>query len=193
MEVHVELTRDDLFAYNMFYVAHSEEARRQMRIARITWSILVITLVAIMTFIIYAIGIIQTIAGCTFSLIIMSVLYVSLVLWSHRRSVRRRIRRLVNEGEKNALLVPRTLKLTEEVLSSDGALTGGWVRWKAVNGIIETEEHLFILLGPALAHIIPKRFFRTPIDAQHFVELARRYQARQSDESRDKHTSRPIS
>jgi hypothetical protein len=49
------------------------------------------------------------------------------------------------------------------------------LRWAGVERVDETETHIFIYDSTTSAHVIPKRFFASPAQAQAFYHAAKTY------------------
>jgi hypothetical protein len=177
MEVQVEPTREDLCAFNMFYLQYSKEARKQLRRARIARIVLLMIFAAFLVFGMRSAGLLVSWSSSFLAFALIAALYTAQIVLTESRQLKRRVQRLTDEGNQRAALSPRTYRLTEDAVTYDGELTGGWTKWEAVEDVQETEEHIFIILSMRVAYIIPKRAFTTPVDAQQFAETARRFKS----------------
>lgn len=73
--------------------------------------------------------------------------------WRVRRAVRTMLGRAPNED----FLGSKRLEATEQGLRLSGRASSASYDWSAVQGIEETASHLFVMLGSAIAIIVPKR------------------------------------
>src|SRR5262249_27289903 len=110
-------------------------------------------------------------------LVVFAILSFLLFLLSPaywRWSVRRRLQRLLSEGQnaglgKGRLIIrPNGLRVTKE--GADNALN-----WSYVEKIVESETHVYIYISAVSALMIPKLAFASDAEREHFVEIARQY------------------
>ena len=177
VEVEVKLEHDDLVALNMFYLQYSREARRLRRRAHVVSILGVLLVVAIILGLLYYTELIETVFQAVLALALYMVLFVPVFIICDRVLLKRRIRRLVVEGQDRSLLAPNTWSLSEDNLSFEGEFSSGRISWKAVEDVVERDEHIFICLGKQRALVLPRRVFATAEEAKHFLELAREHQA----------------
>lgn len=98
-------------------------------------------------------------------------------------SQRRQTRRLYAEGENRAIFGRREMAIDESGLVEKTEFSETWLSWMAVERVVETDKHLFILVSALSAYIIPKTAL-TEVDAELFVSTARKYwEEAQPDES----------
>jgi hypothetical protein len=78
-------------------------------------------------------------------------------------------------AERHGVLGEHTITLTPEGLHEQTAVNESKTAWRGIHRIDATKDHLFIFLQPAMAHVIPRRAFPTPADADAFLAKARDY------------------
>jgi hypothetical protein len=88
-----------------------------------------------------------------------------------RDQQRRGIRKLFRNAQDTAL-GPHSLTIKPEGLASESASGSGLVLWPAFQRLSHTRDHVFLLLGPATAIIIPLRDLQEPVRTQLLPELA---------------------
>ena len=75
-------------------------------------------------------------------------------------------------------LGPRSYTIAGDGFRSVHPLVEGFYRWKAVTGVGETLDYLFVQTGPMAAFVIPKRAFPSAAEASTFGARIREQLAR---------------
>src|SRR5262249_36003484 len=91
---------------------------------------------------------------------------VSLAEWFTHRS---------RGGERQGVLGEHAITLTPEALQERTPVNDSKFAWRGLFRIDSTPEHIFIFVQPNAAHIIPRRAFATPAEADAFLATARSY------------------
>jgi hypothetical protein len=171
VEVEYELTRDDLYAFQWRGVFESPRGRRARRTAYLGW------LIAVVLFaIVPAIGADGfTISRVSFGFIAITLPVVFLFQWCLERwLVRRAIRQLLEEGRPDRGQLGRhRLVLDEAGLSESTAVGASRTAWAGVDRVEQNRDYIFIYTAPVAAHVIPKRAFLDPQQAEEFYQLSR--------------------
>jgi hypothetical protein len=171
VEVEYELTRDDLYAFQWRGVFESPRGRRARRTAYLGW------LIAVVLFaIVPAIGADGfTISRVSFGFIAVTLPVVFLLQWCLERwLVRRAIRQLLEEERPDRGQLGRhRLVLDEAGLSESTAVGASRTAWAGVDRVEQNREYIFIYTAPVAAHVIPKRAFLDPQQAEGFYQLSR--------------------
>jgi hypothetical protein len=169
--VEYELTRDDLYAFHWRATFHSPRGRRIRRWIYFGW-LLAIALFAILP----AIGPDGfTISRVSFTFIILAFPIAALGQWLYETQLMRRaIRRLVNEEKPGkGQLGQHRLTLTEAGVVESTAVNETRTSWAGVDRVEQNADYIFLYTSPVAVHLIPKRAFQDPQEAEHFYELAR--------------------
>jgi len=168
--VEYELTRDDLYAFQWRAAFHSARGRRVRRTSYIIW-IVVILLFAVVP----AIGP----HGVTLSRIDVTSILIFLPLaflfqWCFERMLlRHAIRQLLkDERPDRGQLGWHRLVLTEEGLTESTAVGESRTTWAGVHRVEQNRDYIYIYTAPALAHVVPKRAFASPEQAERFYQLS---------------------
>lgn len=171
MEVEYQLTHDDLYAFQWRAVFESPRGRRARRLVYLGW-LLAIVLYAFVP----AIGPHGiTLSRVSLTFIVTSMLIVSVLQWSlDRWLVRRAIRQLLkDERPDRGQLGRHRLILDEDGLTESTAVGESRTRWAGVDRVEQNREYIYIYTSPAAAHVVPKRAFSTPEQAEVFYRLSR--------------------
>jgi hypothetical protein len=170
MEVEYELTRDDLFAFQWRAAFRSPPARRAMRKAYLYW-FLALLLFSLLP----AVGA-HGFDGSRASFAFMAVAFPlgALFHWLMvRRQTRRAILELLQEEKPGrGLLGWHRVGLGEAGLTEMSAVNDSRTAWAGVDRVEQDGEYVFIYTTPHAAHIIPKRAFGSPAEAESFYHLA---------------------
>ncbi|HKB36895.1 MAG TPA: YcxB family protein [Gemmataceae bacterium] len=98
---------------------------------------------------------------------ILGILYLLQPI--NRRAIRRQL------DQDKHLAAERTLTVSPDGVSVMTSVSTDSMKWEGIDGIDETDEHVFLWTGPRRALLIPKRAFADTGSCQAFVALARRY------------------
>lgn len=80
-----------------------------------------------------------------------------------------------NHSGLNGILCEHTLTIDPEGLTEVTPVNEGRHYWKGVHRVDSTPEHILIYIQPAMAHIIPRRAFASPEQADLFFRAAAGY------------------
>jgi hypothetical protein len=83
--------------------------------------------------------------------------------------------RAYGDDDRHGVLGEHIITLTQEALSEHTTVNDSKSGWRGVHHIAETAEHIFIYTQPGMAHVIPRRCFPNPADAELFLKTARTY------------------
>jgi YcxB-like protein len=170
LEIEYDITPDDLYAFQWRGVFHSARGRRARRNVYLGW-LLAVVLFAIVPAI--------DVDGFAFSRISLGFILVAVPIvfafqWCLERwLIGRAIRQLFTDERPDRGVLGRH----RVVLSDDGVLESTAVNqsshaWAGVDRVEESADHIFIYTSVAAAHVIPKRAFRDPEEAEAFLRLA---------------------
>lgn len=168
--IEYDLTRDDLYAFQWRAAFHSPRGRRIRRWAYLGW-LLAIVLFAIVP----AIGPGGfDISQVSFIFILIAFPIVALFQWFFEtRMMRRLINRLLDdEKPERGQLGRHRIALSEDGIVESTAVNEQRTSWAGVDRVEQNADYIFIYTSPAAAHMIPRRAFRDPQEAESFYRLA---------------------
>ena len=84
-------------------------------------------------------------------------------------------RKAIPKGENNGVLGHHKIVLNDKGLIETMSVNETFHSWKSVERIEQSDEYIFIYIGPSMAHFIPKRFFADRGDAERFFAVAQSY------------------
>ena len=170
MEVEYELTPDDLYAFQWRGVFQSPRGRRARRNVYLGW-----TLAVVLFAIVPAIGADGfTMSRVSLGFIAIALPAVFLFQWCLERwIVRRAIRELLkDERPDKGHLGRHRLVLGEDGVHESTAVGESRTTWAGVDRVEQNPDYIFIYTTPAAAHVIPKRAFAEPQQADAFYQLS---------------------
>ena len=170
MEVEYELTRDDLYAFQWRGVFETPRGRRARRTVYLGW------LLAIVLFsIVPAIGADGfVISRVSFTFIVVAISIVFLFQWCLERWVIRRaiLQLLEDEQPGKGLLGRHRVVLSQDGLIESTAVGESRSSWAGVDRVEQDPHNIYIYTSLAAAHVIPKRAFRDPQEADAFYQFS---------------------
>ena len=171
VEVEYELTRDDLYAFQWRGVFVSPRGRRVRRTLYLLW-ILAILLFAIVP----AIGADGfAFSRISFTFIAFAIPAVFLFQWCLDRWLIRRtiLQLLADERPGKGQLGRHRIALSEQGLVETTDVGESHTSWGGVDRVEHDPHYIFIYTSPAAAHVIPKRAFGRPEEADAFYTFSR--------------------
>lgn len=174
-EIEYELTRDDLFAFQMRASTATPSARRMMRRTRVVYGLVIIGM-----------AILMRPWRSWFSLTAFGVFFSVFVgggIVAYRYVLRRAIKEMVQENmpEKGQLGRHR-IRVDENGLTESTAVGQSRVTWEGIDRVERDSTALFIYTGPHQAHMIPIRAFASLDDAESFYAFVKSRAERESTE-----------
>jgi hypothetical protein len=170
MEVEYELTPDDLYHFQWRAGTRSPAVKR----AKLGAYLSVIFLFSLLT-VLSGLGS----EGFDFSraswMWIVWIFPVAIAMWLfEKRQMRRTILAFVKEEKPGrGQLGAHKISLNEAGLVESTAVGESRTSWDGVNRIEHDEKFIYIYTAPHAAHIIPKRAFRSPQEAESFYQASR--------------------
>ena len=150
MIVEYQLGPSDYVAFSLYQNAHTPAAKKSLRSLRFG-------AMGIWLFI----ALLPVLLGQPFGerevvWIAVAILWVLLIPVFVRWSVKRTATRYYERGLVNGQIGMHRVELTDTGFRDSTPVSDWHVMWPAVERVAESEEHLFVYVGPHAAHIIPK-------------------------------------
>ena len=170
MEVEYELTPDDLYRYQWRASTRSPSVKR----AKLGAYLSVIFLFSVLT-VLSGLGA----DGFEFSraswMWIAWIFPIVIAMWLfEKRQMRRTILdHLKEEKPGRGQLGAHKISLNEAGLVESTAVGESRTSWAGVDRVEHDEKYIYIYTAPHAAHIIPKRAFRSPQEAESFYQASR--------------------
>jgi hypothetical protein len=171
VEVEYELTRDDLYAFQWRGVFLTPRGRRTRRAPYLLW-----VLAILISAIVPAIGAHGfAISRVSLGFIVVAIPIAFLFQWCFERWLIRRtiLRLLEDEKPGKGQLGRHTIVVSEHGLVERSAVGESRTSWGGVDRIEQDPNYIFIYTAPAAAHVIPKRAFKDPQEADAFYRFSR--------------------
>jgi hypothetical protein len=172
VRVSFDTTLDDIHAFNAHYAQTAALPQRSRKMVR---GALTLTLGSLM----FALGIGFHLPA-PFWIISILILFGWWRLYPRRveAMTRRSTQRLYAEGRNAGMLGPTTVTIEPEWLSEASSEREVRTRWRSVERMDLTAEHIFLYVTGFSAVIVPTRAFASEADKNAFIELARSLLAR---------------
>jgi hypothetical protein len=171
MNIEFERTIQDVIDFNLFHMAHSSTIKRQLLLMQVLTGLLVIPLVFSIFYLLYhsidAFAIIVS--------VLAGVIAFALYPQSNRKSTIKRIRKVLSEGNNNALLGRQVVSLSPEGVFIKNQAAESKFIWSAVDKIAENDKHVYLYTSSINALVIPKNCFQSEKEKQEFLEYINKY------------------
>jgi hypothetical protein len=150
MEFAFDLTKDDLFAFQINYIESSSAIRRMRMMRRSIVPILAIAYGAFLSYRRYDLGPLITAS-------ILGILYFTILPISFRYSTRRNLRKLLDEGSLSSYVGQHVANFKDDCITCK--YPGGYAetKYESISRAIETADHFFLYTSAASAITLPKR------------------------------------
>lgn len=157
------MTIEDLHAFNQHYTTTAELPRRNQRLVRLV-------LTALLASLLMALGAWAR-PPWPFWLTGLLILGFWWRVFPFRIAQLMRVNteRLYREGKNRGILGPHRIAAEPEWLLEASSDREHRTRWRAIEQVVETEQHLFVYVSGFSSVIVPKRAFATAEDRERFV------------------------
>src|SRR5690606_25063181 len=103
--------------------------------------------------------------------LITGAFVMAFAYWSAKRTVMRM------PTSTNGVLGEHTITLSPEGVLERTAVNEGLHKWSGIHAIVDDKEHLYLMIGEQMSHIIPKRAFASESEALAFADAAKAYRS----------------
>ena len=161
-----ERTIDDIIDFNLFHMTHSPSLKRQTQAYRVLASMLIF-------FVPVSVALFSGNSVSSFNLIfgfLMGLLFFVVYPYLTRRSVKRRIQKMLSEGENKTMLGHCRMTLLPEGISTKTEHSEGRIDWSAIIKIAESEKHVYLYTGSINAFVVPRTAFENDEAKQEFLD-----------------------
>lgn len=170
MKIDFTLTKEDYIAYNIHHIEHSPSLKKSLNIQRYGLALIFL----IFPFIIASI----TSISLTLWLVVYGTVFVFWIKFYPKyyiSSTRKRIIRLIEEGNSANLLGDRSIILTEEGVEEISPQGESRTTWGSIERIDETQEYIYIYTSPVNAYLVPTRAFEGTAQKSEFLMILRNH------------------
>ena len=178
LSVSYEFTKDDLVAFNRYHSRNSPTARRQYFRALI---IIPAVWLAIWLLLVYSAGKkdgdFLRAASALKTLIIFLPAYCLLFPVFHRRTLRRAIDGMIDEGSNRRLFGQKTITASESGITERGEHGSSTTAWSAVERIVRLEDVTYVYVSALSAEIVPRRAFQSGSEYDAFISRLQDFHA----------------
>lgn len=154
MNINYQLTKQDYIEFNIYHMGYSNSLRKLVFVQRYIVSIIFLIAPFIITKFIDI--------PLWYWLSIFVIVYILWVIFypKHlRRSMGKRISRMVDEGKNAGMFDNQSLTLSLDGIINIGSLDESKTKYEAVEKVAETNDYVFIYISSIKAYIIPIRAF----------------------------------
>ena len=165
LELEYEVTLEDVTAFALFHHRHSPHLLRRRRILRVGMAAVMVVVAAVVAAVARAplLGFV----GLAFA-----VLFYFMFPRRYERGLRDNVAKMYAEGKNLDVLGKTKLVIDDDFILESTPTRDVRTRWSAVEGCVETEQHVFVYVTGSTALVIPRRDVPGPLLAR-FVERVR--------------------
>jgi hypothetical protein len=167
MEIEFTLTPDDAAAFQRYHFKTSHTSRRYYLIRFIYG-----TLASVLLFVVFSGW--KNVWGIL-GVLVFWLVYLLMIPLSTRLNINAFVKRLKKEGKNTALWGRHRITINEQELLASSEVEESHLRWAGIERVTENDDYIFIYVTTVSAHVIPKKFFSDPTQAQLFYQTAQKY------------------
>ena len=171
LNIQYELNIDDVIAWNYYYLEYSAQWKKNWKLIRFVFMpVMVVCFIISIFYLRIGInkGIISTIVAAGIGIIIGGGGFVYYLFYPNmlRRKIRKTAKIAYGRGQNSLIGKHNLIISTAGITDNDNAI----VKWTAVEDIVQTDAHVFILVHSNKAIIIPERAFPDVFALDRFVQ-----------------------
>lgn len=152
MKLEYEITKQDYIDFNIYHMIHSMAMKRSLFIQRFVSPIIFLVLPILL------IKITNMPLWYWYSVFIISfVLWIVFYPKFLKKSVERKISKMLEEGKTTGILGNHSFSFTEEGVVDKTEFSE--TKYSLIEKVVESETHIFIYVSAVMAYIIPIRIF----------------------------------
>jgi hypothetical protein len=179
VEVHYELTFDDLLSVSRFTQSHPDPRRPKSRPPWWFWVIFAVVVTPLVLPEFVPAGpwadLAATVRGWALAFL-AGALFLGLLLFVWVRRIHGQTRRREWEHlQRSGRLAGLRMEVKPEALVCHSSVSTSIVRWPGVDRIETTRQHAYFFIAPLTAFVLPARAFAGEEEFEAFVERARSY------------------
>ncbi len=168
MRIQYEVTKQDYIAFNINFVDTSKVMRRSIFIRRFFYPVFFLAAASLLESVFNV-----PIAFLLVVVAVMSAVWVLYYVKWFKRSVVKKVEKMLDSGKITGLIGSHELELGEGHLTD--TTRESYTRYESVEKIIATETHIFVYVSQVMAYIIPKHTFKTQEEIELFIEKLETY------------------
>jgi len=169
MQVDFQITLEDVATLSVYHARTSKHTRRRMLFSQ--------SLGIFSAFVLVMVWHDWTSVERVLYFIVMCLLWLIGYPIYYRWAIKRNARRIYSQSESKSVLGEHTIAIAPDGVSERSAVGESRIAWSGVERLEEDGEYIFLYIGPLVAHVIPKRAFKTTEDANAFLHQAQSYRS----------------
>lgn len=165
MKLEYDLSEQDYMAFNMHYIKYSKRIRSSLFVQRYLISLIFLVIPFVTGGAKYI-----SLGGSLALAVVIYVLWVVFYPKYFNGALKKRVTKILNQGNNKSLLGRRTMSLGEDGISEMGNYGDGKIPWDSIKKVEETNEHIFVYINDVNAYVIPIRAFKNEDDKKKFLD-----------------------
>lgn len=170
MVVKYEVTKQDYIDFNLNFIETSRVMRRSLFVKRFLYPVFFLAFASLL----------DSVFDIPLTVLLIAVAIVS-VVWIltyvkwFKRSITKKVSKLLDSGRVPGLIGAHELELGEGHLTDRTQESS--TRYEAVENIQITESHIFVYVSDVMAYMVPKKAFESQERMATFLEKLKQYKA----------------
>jgi hypothetical protein len=164
MKLEYEITKQDYIDFNIYHMNHSVSIKHSLFIQRFIFPIIFLILP------IFLVKITDIPLWYWFDVsIISSILWIIYYPKFLKKSVGRKVSKMLEEGKTTGILGNHIFSFTEEGVVDKTEFSE--TSYNLIEKVVESEAHIFIYVSAVMAYIIPIRIFGSIDEKENFLNI----------------------
>ncbi len=162
MKIKLEVTLDDLVAFNNFHLEHSPSNKRNKIIRYVLITVLMIN------------ALLAIIKGQVFTTIVFILLAAFVIFfWQKvfKYFVSRQVKAMYKEGKNQGTIGCHDMTIGDDAIVQENDSGSYMTKWNYVEKVLKTERFILVYNSAVSAYIIPRRGFVDNITYNEFYDL----------------------
>lgn len=171
MEVVVNITREDYWKLNAWFIRHLTGTTKQHRRFRFVWGLLLLVAAGVLTLLHGGLGWILELGQSWLGLVLLAAYGFLGLAWAFRTYITIQGKRLIMRlpAENSLVLGEHRIRIDEEGIHEESAAGIELHRWRSVTEVVRDGDYIFLIIDNVMGYILPLRAFASPAAAEEFL------------------------
>jgi len=171
MEVVVNITREDYWKFNAWFIRHLTGTTKKHWIFRFVWALLLLVAAGVLTLLHGGLGWIPELGRSGLGLVLLAAFGLLGLAWAFKTYITIQGKRLIMRlpAENSLVLGEHRIRIDEEGIHEESAVSTELHRWRSVTEVLRDGDYIFLVIDNVMGAILPLRAFASPAAAEEFL------------------------